>query len=161
MTDLYKLDFVLWSEQTAQHLRDVTKGDLPLRARIFDKVDWENVIEEIESLGRSDKRALFSQSTRVIMHLLRWDFQQDRRSNSWQLSIVEGRIQIRQLIEDSPSLKNYLLEILPKCYQDAVKLASTEIDSPIKVFPVECPYTIEEVLSADLLLDSEQQERTT
>ncbi len=133
---LYDTDFALWIEQTAQLMRD----------HAFDQVDWENVIEEIESLGRSDKRALRSQVTRVIMHLLKWDYQPECRSNSWRGSIVEGHTQIEELLQDSPSLKPYLAQVLAKCYGNAVEQAGAETGLPINTFPVECPYTIDEVL---------------
>ena len=139
--NLYETDFALWIEQTVQFLRSAK----------FEEVDWENVIEEIESLGRSEKRALRSQVTRIIMHLLKWDYQQLRRSNSWRGSIVEGRIQIRELLEDSPSLKPYLGDVLAKCYQDAVEWASAETRLPRETFPVECPYTIDEILAREIL----------
>ncbi len=132
---LYETDFVLWIEQTAQLMRDGA----------FDQVDWGNVIEEIEGLNRSDKRALESQVTRVIMHLLKWDYQPERRSSSWRGSIVEGRTQARNLLRDSPSLKPYLAEVLTQCYQDAVEQASAETELPIDTFPIECPYAIDEV----------------
>lgn len=143
-TSLYNADFVLWSEQTAQ----------TLRRKDFDAVDWENLIEEIESLGRSERHALASQLTRVLMHLLKWEFQSERRSNSWRGSLVEGRIQIRRLLKSSPSLKNYLLDILAECYQDAVEQASAETGLPIKAFPAKCPYPLEaQILNLDFLPD--------
>ncbi|MBV8885391.1 MAG: DUF29 domain-containing protein, partial [Chroococcidiopsidaceae cyanobacterium CP_BM_RX_35] len=127
---LYDTDFVLWTEKTA---------DL-LRSGAFSDVDWVNVIEEIESLGRSDKRALKSQTTRVIMHLLKWQYQPERRSNSWRGSIVEGRVQIRDLLFDSPSLKPYLNSIFATCYRDAVEQASAETGLQTEKFPNNCPY---------------------
>ena len=142
VSNLYETDFALWIEQTVQQLRD----------RTFEEVDWESVIEEIESLGRSDKRALRSQITRVIMHLLKWDYQPELRSNSWRGSIVEGRIQIEELLQDSPSLKPYIEEVLVKCYQSAAKVAIAETGLPIDTFPVECLYTVDEVLTRKILL---------
>ncbi len=136
VSNLYETDFALWIEQTAQLLRD----------RTFEQVDWENVIEEIESLGRSDKRSLESQITRVIMHMLKWDYQPECRSNSWRGSIAEGRTQIKKLLRDSPSLKPYLAEVFAQCYQDAIEQASDETGLPIGTFPIDCPYVIEEVL---------------
>jgi len=139
--NLYETDFALWIEQTAQQLRSGT----------FEEVDWENVIEEIESLGLSDKRALRSQVTRVIMHLLKWDYQQQRRSNSWRGSVAEERIQIRELLRDSPSLKPYLADVFAQCYQDAIEQASAETRLPIDTWTVECPYTVDEVLAGKVL----------
>ncbi|MBV8886609.1 MAG: DUF29 domain-containing protein, partial [Chroococcidiopsidaceae cyanobacterium CP_BM_RX_35] len=110
-------------------------------------VDWVNLIEEIESLGRNDKRALKSQTTRVIMHLLKWQYQPERRSNSWRGSIIEGRIQIRDLLADSPSLKPYLISIFANCYRDAVEQASAETGLQTEKFPNNCPYMVEDFLN--------------
>lgn len=140
-TFMYETDFVLWAEKTAQLLR----------SRAFEKVDWESVIEEIESLGRSDKRSLRSQVTRVMAHLLKWEYQQSSRTNSWRLSITEGRFQIRQLLKDSPSLKPYLAEIESQCYQDAVEWASAETELPVETFPVACQYSLAQVLNPRFL----------
>ena len=134
---LYDTDFVQWTEKTADLLRSGAFGD----------VDWVNLIEEIESLGRNDKRALKSQTTRVIMHLLKWQYKPERRSNSCQGSIVEGRVQIRDLLAESPSLKPYLNSIFANCYQDAVEQASAETGLQIKEFPEDCLYTVEDFLT--------------
>ena len=141
VSNLYETDFVLWIDQTAQLLR----------SGAFDQVDWENVIEEIESLGRSDKRSLESQVTRVLMHMLKLDYQTERRSNSWRGSIVEGRTQIKGLLRDSPSLKPYLAEVFDQCYQDVVEQAIAETSLPVDTFPADCPYTVDEVLARKIL----------
>ena len=139
---LYESDFVKWSDTMAALMRD----------RHFDQVDWENVIEEIESLGRNDKRALKSQMVRVMMHMLKWDYQQELRSRSWILSIVQGQGEISDLIRDSPSLASYLESSLVLCYRQAVKEASAETGLTPKTFPEDCPYTLVEILSREFEL---------
>ena len=134
---LYETDFVAWTKETVESLR----------SNKFKEVDWENLIEEIENLGRSERHALENQLTRVMMHLLKWQYQPDRRSNSWRGSIVEGRTQIRRLLKASPSLKPYLDSIFDECYQDAVEQASAETGLPRETFPVKSLYTIADVMS--------------
>ncbi len=138
VSSLYEEDFALWIERTAQLLREHS----------FEEVDWENVIEEIESLFKSDRRALRSQIVRVLKHLLKLDYQpRTYPPTNWLTSIADGRTQIELIIEDSPSLKPYLAEVLSECYHKAVREASTETRLPIETFPSACPYTLNEVMN--------------
>ena len=133
----YDDDFFCWSRQQAEYLR---KGE-------FEKLDLIHLQDEIESMGNSDKRALQSQTTRLLMHMLKEKFQPEKNfSNSWQSSIVDAKRQIKRLIKDSPSLKNELKKIFLECYEDAKEDAHLETKIEIKKFPIECPWTIEEVL---------------
>ncbi len=136
---LYDKDFVKWIDAQVGFLK---KGDL-------DKLDLENLIEEIESLGRNDKRSLKSQVTRLLMHLLKLKYQPEKQvdSNSWKTSISSASMEIKYLIEDSPSLKNDLVKIYPKAYAEAKEYASVETGLDINTFPKECPWTIEEALN--------------
>ncbi|MBE9012404.1 DUF29 domain-containing protein [Pseudanabaenaceae cyanobacterium LEGE 13415] len=77
-------------------------------------------------------------------------YQSSRRSGSWSGSIIEHRRRIRKALRDSPSLKNYLEEVLVECYESAAEQASAETELPIEEFPPECPYSIEQILEADL-----------
>ncbi|NJO93400.1 MAG: DUF29 domain-containing protein [Hydrococcus sp. RM1_1_31] len=122
---LYEQDFSLWLETTA---------DL-LRKKDFARLDLENLIEEIEAMGRSEKRELYNRLIVLLMHLLKWEYQPSHRSNSWLSTINEQRRQIIKLLADSPSLKNYLQENFPECYQIARKDASSETGLPIENFP--------------------------
>ena len=140
ISNLYETDFALWIEQTS----------LLLRSGNYEEVDWENLIEEIEGLVKSDKRALRSQIERVMMHFLKWDYQPERRSRSWRNSVAEGQNQIHQLLQDSPSLKPYLVEVLPECYRVAIKLASIQTNLPRERFATECPYSVNAVMTREL-----------
>jgi hypothetical protein len=146
--DLYEIDYLQWIETTVEKLR----------SQDFSNVDWENLIEEIESMGRNDRRSLESNLIIVIMHLLKWQFQPELRSRSWQSSIFEHRRRIGNALEDSPSLKAYLEDIFAKCYSNAVKSASIETGLHIQVFPQLCPYTSIEVLDSNFLPDDNAQE---
>ncbi len=135
---LYERDFLRWIETTVEQLRD----------RDYSNVDWENLIEEIETMGRSERRSLESNLVVVLMHLLKWQYQPEWRSGSWKGSIAEHRRRIRKQMKDSPSLKPYLEEVLAECYADAIAQASAETGLPAEVFPPSCPYTSAEVLDA-------------
>lgn len=140
-TSLYETDFLAWIETTAEQLRN----------RDYANLDWENLLEEIESMGRSERSRVRSNLIVLLMHLLKWQFQPERRSNSWKASIVEHRRRIRDDLEDSPSFKPYLEKIFLKCYSDAVEQAIAETDLPASTFPTECPYPIAQVMDANFL----------
>ena len=138
---LYEADYLKWIETTIEMLR----------VRDYSNIDWENLIEEIESIGRSERKSLKSNLIVVLTHLLKWQFQPEFRSGSWKGSIVEHRRRIRDALKDSPSLKPYLQEVFAECYLDAVELASAETELPVETFPQECPYTPAEVLDSSFL----------
>ena len=134
----YETDFVTWVEQQAALLKEGRLSEL----------DVTNLMDEVEELGRFEKRALRSQLIRVIKHLLKLNYQPNAfyYINSWRSSIAEGRTQLKLILQDSPSLKPYLTEVLSDCYQDAVTEAVTETGLSKRTFPLECPYSQEQVL---------------
>lgn len=138
---LYEIDYVKWIETTVEQLRQHN----------YDAIDWENLIDEVESMARSDRRSLKSNLVVILTHLLKWQFQSERRSNSWKASIAKHRRRVRDLLKDSPSLKPFLEEVFAKCYEDAIELASIETGLPAATFPRSCPYTSEQVLEAGFL----------
>ncbi len=140
---LYETDYLKWIETTVEKLR----------LQEYSSVDWENLIEEIEDMGRSERRSLESNLVVVLTHLLKWQYQRDFdfRSGSWKGSIAEHRRRIRKALKESPSLKPYLQEVFAECYLDAVEQASAETELPVERFPGECPYTSAEVLDSNFL----------
>lgn len=120
--NLYKADYLKWIETTVEKLR----------LRDYSNMDWENLIEEIEDMGRSERKSLKNNLIIVLTHLLKWQFQPDFRSASWKGSIVEYGRRIRKALKDSPSLKPYLQEVFVECYLDAVELASAETELPME-----------------------------
>jgi hypothetical protein len=140
-TTLYEADFVQWSDRTAQLLREHRFADL----------DLDHLIEEIEDLGNRHRDALESQLTRLLMHLLKYEFQPEQRSGSWLGSIKESRKQIKRLCRRYPSLKPYLEQRWEDCYADAIEDASDETGLPQNQFPARCPYAIAEVLNPEFL----------
>ncbi|MEH2115922.1 DUF29 domain-containing protein [Nostoc sp.] len=141
MSATYKADFNLWIQQTTQLLR----------LHRWHEVDVEHLIEEVEGLGKNERRAIASQLTRLLLHLLKWQYQPQRRSDSWLDSITDSRTQIELAIEDSPSLKSYPTEQLEESYQRACRQAAKQTGILVSVFPEECPYSLELVLDEDWL----------
>jgi hypothetical protein len=141
LAKLYETDFFAWTEETTKLIK---QGQ-------FNQVDWNSVIEEIESLGKSDKRELKSRLAILMQHLLKWQYQPNLRSSSWQNTIDEQRNSITDLLNDSPSLKPYLTEIIDECYQRGRKAAINETGLSVNNFPIECCYTTSEILDNNFL----------
>ncbi|MBD2483170.1 DUF29 domain-containing protein [Planktothrix sp. FACHB-1365] len=142
---LYEQDYYLWIEKTVEQLRQ----------NQLQEIDIQNLIEELETMGRSEKRAIQSNLTVLLMHLLKYKYQPNKRSQSWRSTIVEHRRRLLILFKDSPSLKGYSQEIFAECYQDARQDAATETQLKISVFPDECPFNLETVLKVDYLADED------
>ena len=140
-TELYDTDFFLWTQEQAALLRDGKARDL----------DWTNLAEEIESLGKSDRRALGSHLEGLVMHLLKWRYQPSGREtgHSWYSTIREHRSQIAAIVDDSPSLRRVVPELLQRRYPSAREGASGETRLPLQTFPDTCPWDVAQVLAAD------------
>ncbi|REJ41450.1 MAG: DUF29 domain-containing protein [Microcystis flos-aquae DF17] len=144
--NLYDSDYQLWLESTINQLR---QGD-------FQAVDWPNLLEELADLAKSERRALESLLTRLLEHLLKltyWQSPRDYNPAAWKKEIRNFRLQIADLLEDSPSLKSYLREILAKCYLDARNLMIDETRLDASIFPVEVLASLEEILAENWLPD--------
>lgn len=139
MNSIYETDFYGWTQQQVSLLKN---GQ-------FSETDLANIIEEIESMGRSEKRELQSRLTVLLQHLLKWQFQPSRQGKSWQLSIIEQRIQFMDVLNENPSLKSHLTEILKDAYRLAVVKAAKETGLAIKEFPIECPWNWQEITDSD------------
>ena len=137
--DLYDRDFYEWTVVQARALRDVRPTEL----------DWENLAEEIESLGRSARSELRSRMTVLLQHLLKWEYQPEARSNSWAASILEQRQRIAEAIEESPSLRSYPALVVEKEYRIARLRAAGDTDLPVELFPADCPYSSADILRED------------
>ena len=133
----YETDFYAWTREQASFLK---KGKM-------DGLDFQNLSEEIESLGKSDKRALRSYLKILLLHLLKIRYQPKKRSKSWDLSVQNARDEIHYILEDSPSLKNLAPKLLQEAYPLAKRDACKETKLKAASFPQECPWEIEEVLT--------------
>ncbi len=139
----YDRDYFAWTQDQAARLRRERPGAL----------DWENLAEEVESLGRSDKRALGSDLKVVLEHLIKWRYQPDKRSESWSDSIEEHRDRIARIIADSPSLAGWPAEVQADEYRRARRTALRDTKLPPSAIPVACPFSIERALDPDYLPD--------
>ncbi|MBD2599541.1 DUF29 domain-containing protein [Microcystis viridis] len=145
---LYDSDYQLWLENTINQLR---QGD-------FQGVDWQNLLEELADLGKSERRTLESLLTRLLEHLLKltyWQSQRDYNQAGWKKEIRNFRIQIKKILKESPSLKLYLREILQECYLDARNLLIDETELDASIFPLEVLANLEEILDQNWLPDWE------
>lgn len=138
---LYETDFYAWTQE------QVTQ----LKAQQWEQLDTVNLIEEIESLGRKERQELRNRLGLLLGHLLKWQFQPDKRSNSWLGTIREQRVQIKLLLQDSPSLKPYLNEVFLDAYELGLALAIRETQLGEQVFPEECIYALEQVMNPEFL----------
>ena len=136
VAELYQTDYARWLFENARLLREGR----------FDELDIENVAEELEDMGRSEGRAVGSHLSVLLQHLLKWQYQQARRSKSWRLSIDNSRDAIEQLLRESPSIKPKLQDLLPLSYRIARRNAITETGLPPKTFPNDCPYPMDRIL---------------
>ena len=135
----YEADFFAWTQDQAEKLR----------ARGHNELDWENVAEEIESLGRSDKTAIGSNLCVVLEHLIKWRYQPDRRNDSWSDSINEHRDRIARIVEDSPSLGGLPANVLSVEYQRGRRKVLRSSGFSESQISTVCPFAIGQVLDPD------------
>jgi len=140
-TNLYNQDYYLWLTHTAQLIKEGK----------FSEIDVVNLGEEIEDMGRSEKRAVKSNLIIVLLHLLKYKYQPAKRTNSWKSSIREHRRRLRDDFKTSPSLKPYFGEVFDECYQDSREQAADETGLPLDAFPGISPFTPTETLNPDYL----------
>lgn len=141
---LYDQDFYLWIQTTIQHLQE----------RNLEQLDIENLIEEIDSMGRSEKKELKTRLVVLIEQLLKlqyWIEEKDDNAGGWRNTVVEQRRQITYTLADSPSLKAILNDVFLPCYQDAKKDTINKYQLPSNLFPEEPPFSLDQVLNADFI----------
>jgi hypothetical protein len=135
MASLYENDFYGWVQTTVKQLRE----------RDLTNLDWDNLIEEVESLGKQEKRELVNRLIVLLMHLLKWEYQPEKRSKSWLVTIKIQRIEIAKHIKNNPSLKPYIADAIINAYEIAILEAVKETELSFKTFPSSCPYSWEEI----------------
>lgn len=133
----YQSDFYLWAMTNAKLLK----------AGKVTEIDFINLAEEIESMGKSERRELLNRLSVLIAHLLKWLYQPQKRSKSWELTIREQRFEIADLLADSPSLKPELEKQLDHAFEKALILAEKESGLARKTFGKECPFSLKAVIN--------------
>jgi hypothetical protein len=131
---LYETDIIQWVEQQVALIRQERYGE----------VDWENLLPEIEDLSKRERDLFLSSIRLIIQHLLKWEYQPEKRSRSWEITIKRERNNLKRYLRDTPSLKRYW-QNLSKVYEDARADAANETGILDWEFPETCPYSIEQI----------------
>jgi FMN phosphatase YigB (HAD superfamily) len=142
-TTLYEQDFHAWTQQQAELMRS---GQLS-------RLDLENLIEELESLGKQERQELRNRLGVLLGHLLKWHYQPEARSKSWLATIQEQRREVQECLEDNPSLKPYLPEAIARGYRKGLDLVNRETPLDPKKLPQSCPFSNEEIFEQPIELD--------
>ncbi|MGD0108784.1 MAG: DUF29 domain-containing protein [Rhodopila sp.] len=136
---LHDQDFFAWANEQAALLR----------AGRLSEADIEHIAEEIESMGKTEKRELVSRLTILLLHLLKWQFQPNLRGISWRISIENARDEIVDHLGDNPSLKSQLDASIIAAYRRARRQATAETGLADPVFPPSCPWSFDLAMDAD------------
>ncbi|MEY3297764.1 MAG: hypothetical protein RLZZ597_1024 [Cyanobacteriota bacterium] len=144
VSTLYDTDFYLWIQHTVEALKQ----------QDWDRVDWDNLIEEVESMGRSEKRELKSRLLVILEHLLKlmfWESEKPQNARGWRNTVIEQRNQVDLILEDSPSLKPWLTESFVESYAKARQQTLQKYGLPGDRFPTQPPFSLGDVLNANWL----------
>jgi len=137
LKQLHQQDFNLWTEKVKSKIQQ----------RDFEDMDWDNLLDEIEDMGKSDRRALRSYTQRLIEHIFKlkyWKEERDRNKNGWKLEIINFRTQISNILEDSPSLRNYLDDNYLNWYEQSLRKYRK---SDVFIVPQHKPVELESLLN--------------
>jgi hypothetical protein len=140
----YDTDFYSWTQQQAA----------ALRAKDWVALDVDHLAEEIESMGKRDRRAVESYLVVRLCHALKWVSQPERRSGSWRRTLTVTRQRLARLLRDHHTLRAELPNLLPLAYADARELAAAETGQALATFPEVCPWRSEQVLAANFPPDA-------
>lgn len=138
-TPLHEEDENLWLEKTSKLIQE----------KKWDEIDWDYLREYLEDMSKSEQRSIVSRLIVLLMHLLKWMFQKENRSNSWKSTIIEQRRELNLAFEDSKNLKNHAEKNFDKAYEKAREDASSETNLPIDTFPKEPPFNIDQIINKD------------
>lgn len=141
--NLYETDFYAWTLEQSQLLRD---GNLQ-------NLDIINLVEEIESLGKQQRQELRNRLGILIGHILKWEYQPQKRSKSWRVTIKIQRREIETLLLDNPSLKPYLPEAINKAYKAGLDLVALETNLDYSDLPQECLYNTNQIFDPNFPID--------
>ena len=139
MEPLYERDFYSWCMEQA---RLVQEG-------CFAELDVDNVVEELESLGKEQAHKLGSSYRVLLLHLLNWRYQPNRRSRSWAGTIVRERLNAAEILAENPGLKPRVRSLFSRAYNGARREAAAETGLPLSTFPETCPFPLAKALDED------------
>jgi Domain of unknown function DUF29 len=137
--DLYETDFYAWTQEQARLLRE----------RRWDDLDLENLVDEVESVGGSEKREIRNRLTKLLAHLLKWQYQPGLRGASWRATIRDQRRELAEIVRDSPSLRGYVNGQVQERYTSGRLEAAEQTGIAFGLFPEECPFAPEQVLDLE------------
>jgi Domain of unknown function DUF29 len=137
--DLYEIDFYAWTQEQARLLRERRWADL----------DLDHLVDEVSSVGSSEKREIRNRLTRLHAHLLKWKYQPGLRGSSWFSTIRDQRRELADILETSPSLRAYFRQQVGARYLSGRLDAAKETGIAFGLFPEECPFTPDQVLDLD------------
>ncbi len=140
----YDQDFYGWTQDQVEALRSGRLSDL----------DIDHLIEEVEAMGRSERRALEGRLTILLVHLLKWKYQPARRGRSWKLTCKGQRIHFEDILSDNPSLKSQFDTLLPRAYSKAVIDAANETGLDEETFPASCPWSWDQIRDSHFYPDT-------
>jgi hypothetical protein len=135
---LYETDETAWLERMSKLIEE----------RRYKELDYQHLGEYLLDMAKRDRREVFSRLKTLLMHVLKWDYQPRKRSRSWEVTIMNQRFELVEELE-SGTLRNHALEVLPKAYAQAVKLAAKETGLSLEKFPAECLYTLDDLLTVE------------
>lgn len=141
LAEVYEEDFHRWLQANVESIR---LGNVS-------EIDAEHIAEELEAMGKRERRELVSRLTVLLAHLLKWQYQPSHRSHSWQNTLTVQRGELSDLLEDSPSLRAELEQYIDRAYARARLLAEDETGLQASAFPSDCPYALEAILDPAFL----------
>jgi hypothetical protein len=144
----YQGDFYAWTQEQARLLRE----------RRFDELDLDNLVDEVEGVGSSEKNEIRNRLKILLTHLLKWKFQPGRRGTSWRRTIREQRESIAAILEASPSLRGYPSRVMHVAYTGATVSTSEETGLAIGIFPEDSPFSVEETLEPEFFPEDPENE---
>jgi len=139
LMNTHDTDFYTWTQEQSALLK---------QGRFMD-TDVEHLIEELESMGATERRELTNRLGILLAHLLKWQYQPERRGKSWRLTVKEQRQRVARILRQNPGLKPSLGESMEDAYGDALLIAERETNLDETTFPIECPWSIVQVLDMD------------
>ena len=139
--NLYEEDYYAWTQEQVKFIKE----------KSIDKLDLQHLLEEISFMGAREKSELKNRLAILLMHLMKWKYQPSRQCKSWRYTINEQRDELRDLLEDNPSLRGKIAELLFKSYNKAVREAIQETGLDDSIFSKNCEWTINQILDDNFL----------